>query len=66
MLVDYSQDEETIQGQEMTNIITEAINAVGGSGADWQVQALGAVALVMVGAGYWVTKRWQRKRKAKK
>ena len=50
----------------MTNIITEAINAVGASGADWRVQAGGVAALVLAGIGCGVLEWVRRKRKGKK
>jgi len=50
----------------MTNIIAEAIKAVGASDADWRVQAGGAVALVLAGIGCGVFERIRRKRKARK
>ena len=49
----------------MTNLITDALNAVGSSGADWRVQAGGAVALILAGAGCGVFEWVRRKRKAK-
>ena len=50
----------------MTNLITEAINAVGTSGADWRVQAGGVVALLLAAAGCGVLEWMRRKRKGKK
>ena len=53
----------------MTNIITDAINAVGSSGADWRVQAGAAVLLIVTGAGLMfvenIRPHWPRKGKTK-
>ena len=51
---------------DMTNIITEALEAVGASGADWRVQAGGAVALILAGVGCGAFEWVRRKRKGKK
>ena len=50
----------------MTNIITEALEAVGASGADWRVQAGGAVALILAGVGCGAFEWVRRKRKGRK
>jgi len=50
----------------MTNIIAEALEAVGASGADWRVQAGGAVALVLAGVGCGAFEWVRRKRKGRK
>jgi len=49
----------------MTNIITDAIRAVGTTDADWRVQAGGVVALALAGIGCGVLEWVRRKRKAK-
>lgn len=50
----------------LTNIITGAIHAVGGSGADWRVQAAGAGLLVVVGVvGGIFSYRWIKRRDKK-
>lgn len=49
----------------MTNIIIEAIKAVGASDADWRVQAGGVIALILVGLGCGALEIWRQKRKAK-
>ena len=52
----------------MTNIITEAVNAVGASGADWRVQAGAAALLIVTGVGLVRIRQimgWFGKRKAK-
>jgi len=51
---------------DMTNVITEALEAVGASGADWRVQAGGAVALILAGVGCGVFEWVRRKRKGRK
>ena len=50
----------------MTNVITAALEAVGASGADWRVQAGGAVALILAGVGCGVFEWVRRKRKGRK
>ena len=66
--VDGGQGEQhgTLGEMDMTNIITEALEAVGASGADWRVQAGGAVALILAGVGCGVFEWVRRKRKGKK
>ena len=56
----------TLREMVVTNIITEALEAVGASGADWRVQAGGVVALVLAGVGCGAFEWVRRKRKGKK
>ena len=56
----------TLREMDMTNVITEALEAVGASGADWRVQAGGAVALILAGVGCGVFEWVRRKRKGRK
>ena len=55
-----------LREMDMTNIIAEAIKAVGASDADWRVQAGGAVALILAGVGCGAFEWVRRKRKGKK
>ena len=55
-----------LREMDMTNVITEALEAVGASGADWRVQAGGAVALILAGVGFGAWEWVRRKRKGKK
>jgi len=50
----------------VTNIITEAIRAIGSTDADWRVQAGGAALLVLAGIGCGAFEWVRRKRKGKK
>ena len=61
-----SKQHGTLREMDMTNIIAEALEAVGASGADWRVQAGGAVALVLAGVGCGAFEWLRRKRKGKK
>ena len=56
----------TLREMDVTNIITEALEAVGASGADWRVQAGGVVALLLAAAGCGALEWVRRKRKARK
>ena len=66
--VDGSQGKQhgSLREMDMTNVITEALEAVGASGADWRVQAGGAVALILAGVGCGVFEWVRRKRKGRK
>jgi len=66
--VDGSQGKQhgSLREMDMTNVITEALEAVGASGADWRVQAGGAVALILAGVGCGAFEWVRRKRKGRK
>lgn len=49
----------------MTNIITEAVKAMGSTDADWRVQAGGVAALILAGIGCGALEWVRRKRNAK-
>jgi len=56
----------TLREMDMTNIIAEALEAVGASGADWRVQAGGVVALLLAGVDAEPLNGYDAKRKGKK